>query len=328
MMNSTAKAKVWRSVALRIAGTIIALAVLFHFLPVGELWRTMRRISPAAWLTVLAAYLAAHCIGIFKWRLMVNLAGAGLSLPTAARCYFAGLFGNVFLPSLIGGDVIRAGLALRLGRSKAGVLLGSLLDRMLDVTALVIVAATGVLLVPGQLDPQLAGGVWRFVIFAAAGGVVALGLLVAMLWLARRRLSYRSRRRIAKLRRAGRKMARQPLRVALALGLGITLQLSFVLLMSRIAAECGLFVSFLGWMFAYPLAKLAALLPLTQGGIGVREAALATLLLPFGAAPVLTVAAGLVWETVVIVAGLLAGALAFWTGRPALAGQRSGHSVA
>jgi uncharacterized membrane protein YbhN (UPF0104 family) len=77
-------------------------------------------------------------------------------------------------------------------------------------------------------------------------------------------------------------------------------------------------------MFAYPLAKLVALAPLTQGGIGVREAALAVLLVPFGAAPVRTVAAGLVWETVVITAGLLAGAGAFWTMRPgAPAGENS-----
>ncbi|PYU09947.1 MAG: TIGR00374 family protein, partial [Acidobacteria bacterium] len=52
------------------------------------------------------------------------------------------------------------------------------------------------------------------------------------------------------------------------------------------------------WLFAWPLAKLSALLPVTQGGIGVREVALAALAAPFGAAPVLTVAVGLVWEAI------------------------------
>lgn len=307
----------WLRAALRIGGSALVLALLFQFLPVGEMWRTMRRISPGAWLLVLAAYLGAHFVGVFKWRLMVNLAGARLGFAQAARCYFAGLFGNVFLPSLIGGDVIRAGMALRLGRSKAGVLLGSLLDRMLDVAALAIVAATGMALVPGALDPELARGVWKFLGLAALIGVLALGLLFGVLWLLRRRFSLRMRRRLVKVRRAGRSMARQPLRVGVALALGVTFQTSLVLLMSRIAIECGLFVPLSGWMFAYPLAKLAALLPITQGGIGVREAALAVLLVPFGAPPVLTVAAGLVWETVVITAGLLSGAFAFFVGRSA-----------
>jgi len=39
------------------------------------------------------------------------------------------------------------------------------------------------------------------------------------------------------------------------------------------------------WLFAWPLGRISVLLPVTQGGIGVREAALAA----FGAAPVLTV---------------------------------------
>ena len=319
-MSTPPTRRMWWSLALRVAGSVVVLAVLFQFLPVGELWHTMRRISPLAWLVVLAAYLGAHFIGVFKWRLMVNLAGAGLSLPQAARCYFAGLFGNIFLPSLIGGDVIRAGLALRMGRSKAGVLLGSLLDRILDIGALAIVAATGVLLVPGALDPAMARGVWKFLGQAALAGLLGLGLALLALWLLRRRFSFRMRRRVVKLRVAARSMARQPLRVGVALALGVTLQLSFVLLMSRIAIECGLFVPLRGWMFAYPLAKLAALAPITQGGIGVREAALAVLVTPFGAPPVLTVAAGLVWETVVITAGLLSGALAFWSVRASAAG--------
>ncbi len=314
-MSAPAPRRVWLSLILRLGGSALVLAVLFHFLPVEELWRTMRRISPLAWLAVAAGYGATHFIGVFKWRLMVNLAGAGLSFPQAMRCYFAGLFGNIFLPSLVGGDVIRAGLALKMGRSKAGVLLGSLLDRMLDTAALAIIATIGVLLAPGALSPELAQRLWRFLGLAAPLGAAGVALLFVAAWMLRDRCSYRMRRRLAKLRRAARSMARQPLRVATALALGVTLQMCLVLLMTRIAHECGLDVALRGWVFAFPLAKLAGLLPVTQGGIGVREAAQAVLLKPFGAPPVLTVAAGLIWETVVIVVGLAGGSAAFWTMR-------------
>jgi len=320
-MKESRRKKIWLHTLVRVAGSALVLALLFQFLPVDELWRTIRRVDPQAWLLVLLAYIGAHLMAMFKWRLMVNLAGAGLSITQAARCYFAGLFGNVFLPSLVGGDVIRAGLALRLGRSKAGVLFGSLLDRMLDMTALGIVATTGILLVPGALDPQLARGVWRFLGFAAVAGFLGGSLLLGGFWLLRRRLSYRMRRRLVRLRKAVRSMARQPLRVGLALALGVTFQFSLVVLVARLAIECGLFVPLRGWMFAYPVAKLSALLPVTQGGIGVREAALAVLLVPFGAPPVLTVATGLVWETVIISTGLLGGLFALFAGRPARATQ-------
>jgi uncharacterized membrane protein YbhN (UPF0104 family) len=67
--------------------------------------------------------------------------------------------------------------------------------------------------------------------------------------------------------------------------------------------------------FAWPLAKLSALLPVTQGGIGVREAALAALLAPFGAPAVLTVAVGLAWEAIIISGGLIAGLVSFLLGQ-------------
>ena len=164
---------------------IVVLAVLFYLLPFQELWRTIRRISPSVWLMVLAGYTLAHLMAMTKWRLMVNLAGAGLNYTQAARCYFAGLFGNLFLPSLVGGDVVRAGMALKLGKSKAGVLLGSLLDRMLDVAALASVAALGALL---GFPLVLWGIVWGLI----AGGAGALSRCGDSACASRRRLWQRA----------------------------------------------------------------------------------------------------------------------------------------
>src|SRR2546425_13313483 len=81
------------------------------------------------------------------------------------------------------------------------------------------------------------------------------------------------------------------------------------------------------WLFAWPLAKLSALLPVTQGGIGVREVALAALAAPFGAAPVLTVAVGLVWEAIIFAGGLLAGVASFVLARAVAPGNVTAASV-
>jgi uncharacterized membrane protein YbhN (UPF0104 family) len=82
------------------------------------------------------------------------------------------------------------------------------------------------------------------------------------------------------------------------------------MLTAKLAVYCGLTLPLRAWLFAWPLAKLAAVLPLTQGGIGVREAALVVLLSPFGAPGPLVLATGLLWEAVVIAGGLIAGAVA------------------
>jgi uncharacterized membrane protein YbhN (UPF0104 family) len=91
---------------------------------------------------------------------------------------------------------------------------------------------------------------------------------------------------------------------------GTFIQFAFLVLAALLAISCGLVLPLRAWLFAWPLAKLAAILPLTQGGIGIREAALVALLAPFGAPGTLVLAAGLVWEGIIIVGGLLAGVFA------------------
>ncbi|HEX5424572.1 MAG TPA: lysylphosphatidylglycerol synthase transmembrane domain-containing protein [Candidatus Acidoferrales bacterium] len=292
---------------LHYGGSALALAVLFRFLPGRQVLHALAKLPPYLWVAVVAAYLTTHLLGVTKWRLMVNTAGAGLNALQAARCYFAGLFGSLFLPSLIGGDLVRVTLAMRYGKTSGGVLLGSFLDRIVDFTALVILAAAGALLVPGTLGPQ-SRRVFLWIGAATIAGLAIVAVLITVIPF--RRLSFRMRRRAVSLRRAGRSVVQRPRVAIAALSISLASQLSFIALSALLADACGLRLLFRAWLFAWPIAKLSAAIPVTQGGIGVREAALAGLLVPFGAPPALTVAAGLAWEAIVISGALLGGAFA------------------
>jgi uncharacterized membrane protein YbhN (UPF0104 family) len=74
-----------------------------------------------------------------------------------------------------------------------------------------------------------------------------------------------------------------------------------------LGAACGLHLPLWAWLFAWPLAKLASMVPVSLGGLGVREAALVSLLVPFGADAASVVAAGLAFEAVIIIGGLIGG---------------------
>jgi uncharacterized membrane protein YbhN (UPF0104 family) len=310
-MSPPRRKRAWPGGLLRVAGSVAVLLLLFRFVPFGEAWQALRRLPAPVWLGVLAAYFATHLVGVNKYRLVLNSAGSGLNFARAARCYFAGLFGMLFLPSVIGGDLVKAGLALRLARSKAGVLLGSVLDRGIDVTALLTLAAGGLL-----LAPSARGASGRHLFLVVIGVVVAgVAALAIFALLPARHFSWRMRRRLVRLRRAARSIARRPLRVAGAYGLALVIQISFVVLTAVIAGACGLHLPFLAWLFAWPLAKMSAMVPVSQGGIGVREAALAALLVPFGANAGVIVGVGLAWETVVITAALLSGGISLAIGR-------------
>jgi uncharacterized membrane protein YbhN (UPF0104 family) len=187
-----------------------------------------------------------------------------------------------------------------------------LVDRFLDVAAQGGLVLLGLLLapeldlVPDALEDKLEG------VFLAVA-VTLIVLLVVVFRLRKRILAGRSvhfRKRLARVRHAFRSVSKRPRVLVFGWLLGTGIQTSFLLLTAQIAEYCGLKLPLQAWLFAWPLAKLVAVLPVTQGGIGVREAALVALLAPFGAPGPVVLAAGLVWEAVVIAGGLMAGLVA------------------
>ena len=294
---------------------ILVLGILLHFLPLHLLRAAIQRVPPAQFIIVLTGYLLAHVVGIAKWRMVVNAAGAQLDFRTSAQCYAGGLFATLFLPSIIGGDVVRLAVGLRRSPHPAAVLAGNVADRFLDMSAQAGLVLLGILLLPGAVPVALRNQARHAVyilVGAAAIAVVLLGLLYRPLLRGR---SVRFRRRLARLRFALRSVSGRPQVLFFGWVLATAIQTTFLTLTARLAIYCGLLLPLRDWFFAWPLAKLAALLPLTQGGIGVREAALVGLLSPFGAAPHLVLAAGLVWDCVVIMGGIVAGIAAFVLGR-------------
>jgi uncharacterized protein (TIRG00374 family) len=302
----------WWLIAFRWAAALVVLALLLHFLPLAPLRAAIARVPVSLFLAVLLGYLLVHCAGVAKWRMVVNAAGAGLDFATSAQCYFGGLFGTLFLPSIVGGDVVRLAVGLRRSPRPAAVLTGNLIDRSLDVAAQAGLVLLGFLLLPEvDLVPENAEGTVDHILIGIAAALV---LFLALMFILRKQLlrgrSVRFRRRLARFRHALRSVSKRPRTLALGWLLGTCIQLAFLTLTAKLAVYCGLTLPLRAWLFAWPLAKLAAVLPLTQGGIGVREAALVILLSPFGAPGPIVLAAGLVWEGVVIAGGLIAGALA------------------
>ena len=297
----------WLLIGLRWLAGLGILGILLHFLPLDLLRGAIQRVPATRFIAVLLGYLLAHSAGIAKWRMVVNAAGARLDFATSAQCYTGGLFATLFLPSILGGDVVRLAVGLRRSPNPAAVLAGNVADRFLDALSQGGLVLLGLLLLPGSvpvsLQAQAGKGLLVFGIAAAA--VVLIFVLLYRQLLAGR--SVRFRRRLGRLRHALRSVSRRWAVLAFGWVLGTAIQSTFLILTALLAISCGLFLPLRVWLFAWPLAKLAAVLPLTQGGIGVREAALVGLLSPFGAPAHLVLAAGLVWEGVVITGGLLAG---------------------
>jgi len=108
-------------------------------------------------------------------------------------------------------------------------------------------------------------------------------------------------------------LRRSPFKLIGVFILSLCVQAAFVGMFILFARAVGVEVGPGVWFFAWPIAKILAVLPISLGGIGVREATLAGLIAPLGAPAAGVVVTSLVWQAVLIVTGLL-GALIWYFG--------------
>lgn len=301
--------------AVRILVSVAILGLLFLILPWEEIAEAARRMSLSLYAVALTGFVAAHALGATKWRRMMTASGGGARLPArdTVGCYGAGLFSNLFLPTVVGGDVVRAGLAARaMGRRPEAVVFGSVADRLVDFASLGLLLAAGAL-VAGAEIAGWAGPVGGIL------GVVALGagLLLLPLILRRplNRWPRRFRRRIGRSLVALRHLGRRPGTTLIALGLSLVMQSMFILISAWLGHAVGAQAPLWAWFMVWPLAKVAGMLPVTLGGLGVRDAALASLLVPFGVPLAVGLVASLAWNAVLI-GGALFGGLLWWVLKP------------
>ena len=187
----------------------MALALIAWWLPFDELWSAIRSVPASAVARSRSPPISRrHLLGVVKWRLLVNTAGAGLPGRTAVHAYYWGLFGNLFLPSIVGGDVVRAGVAMqhvaleeRAGareprRPRAGRRSGS-----------AFIAGIGALLAPRALDDASRR---VFIAVLVVIGVATIAGLLALRFFPVRLVPYKARRLLVRVRQAVRSTAARP----------------------------------------------------------------------------------------------------------------------
>lgn len=293
-MNRRSLAK-W---AFRAAGSALALGLIFWFLPVDAILDGFRKLTPAVFLGVLAAFLGCHVAAAFKWWCLMDRA---IAFPQALRAHFAGLAANLCLPGAAGGDAVRAGMAHAALRDGPKVTAAAVGDRLIDMVGLACLSLIGLVFLSDRSHAVLA---YVLAALVLGGAVAALFVFPALArWLWQRHEGLPGRSLGLRLADAFGALGRRPGLLVFALALSIAIQAVLVWLSIRLAAPVGVHIPAAAWFFGWPIAKIIATLPLSLGGLGVRESSLAALLAPFGADPALVVASGFAWQAILYLAG-------------------------
>lgn len=282
------------------AGLLIVTLLLWHY-DVRPVLHQLARERAAFFLAVVGIFVAGQVMSAWRWSLL----GAILKIPAPFIDYlsytFIGMFTNVFVPGLIGGDALRAVYLGRRHQRLAGAIASVAADRIVGLIGLLWMAAVAA----AALSVKLPRSVTLPTIVI---GAISLACFAALPLISR--LAARMHGRIAAVAATIAPYLDRPLAMMPAIGLSIALQLSLAVCQWILARGLELSAPLTLFVLCVPIANVFASLPITLNGLGVRETAYLMLFGMAGMAKADAIALGLLWFAATAL-GNLTGVVAF-----------------
>lgn len=89
------------------AGIAVVAFLLWHY-DARPIFRLLGRERLSFFAAAVALYVGGQAMSAFRWQILARIAGLPGPYGEYAAYYFAGMFTNLFIPGLIGGDALRA----------------------------------------------------------------------------------------------------------------------------------------------------------------------------------------------------------------------------
>lgn len=223
----------------------------------------------------IATFVAAFALGAFRWHVYLDAAGIPVTLASAGRAYFVGVFTTNFLPSQVGGDVARAWIVGAAGlRTRALVTVA--IDRVTALACLFAVAWVAVAILPSSVPRTLVVALALATVGFALVCALLVGVAVGRLHLGR--LVPDGLRRVAVEVRSSASGCLGRGVLARTIALGLVVQVGTAVAAWLVAETISLDVSLSALVVILPLVVALGVIPFSIGGLGVREGGFVVLL--------------------------------------------------
>ena len=135
-----------RQTVIRGLGSILALALLIVLIQEegdGQLFSALRRVSIGYFLAAVVALTISRMFAAARWHILLKSAGVEIPFLRSVMLTFTGNFSSNFLPTTIGGDVVRLAGAMQLGYDRAVCVASLVADRLIGLAGMSIALPLG-----------------------------------------------------------------------------------------------------------------------------------------------------------------------------------------
>ena len=259
---------------LKLLVSLALLAFLFSRTDLQAIRALFRSLRIPLLLCSVALYLLTQIVSTHRWRCLLQAEQINLSTWRLFLLYLEGMFFNLMLPTVIGGDIVRGYQIFRLTQQKESSLASIVVERLSGYVALVMIACIALIFGYSHLHDPVT--IWLTV--ASAAGLIGIiaGLLNDQLQMLFFRLLNRTglgRFNEALQRFYGALQRYWKHRRALlqAVGLSLILQSLVIMIFYLISRSLNLSVPLRYFFLFVPLIGVVSMLPISVAGLGVRE---------------------------------------------------------
>jgi hypothetical protein len=269
----------WLLIALKLVVSTGLLAVLFSRTDLRGLWAGVRNASLPWVMAALGLYLVQMLVATWRWGVLLVPQGVDLGHRRLLSSYLVATFFNNFLPSNIGGDVIRIRDTAGPAKSRTLAATVVLIDRAIGLMGLVLVAAMGATAAAGlggaRAIPVLPAWLWAgFLLATAISAPVVLapagvGRLLQPLtvfhpeWVGGR---------ITRVTDALARFRESPRSLVGAFAGAVVVQALLVLFYAAVSRSLNIPISVWHIAVIVPVSFVVQMVPVSVNGFGVREA--------------------------------------------------------
>ncbi len=320
-MSSRKKSKDFLSFLFRLALSLTLLIWLFSKIDIKKTVEVLKSsdINFIMWGGIV--FFSIYFILLTRWVVFIKALGLHVSSWNVLRYFFIGLFGNLFLPSAIGGDLIKIYGLCKDTSEKPKVVASVLLDRLSGYAGLVIVASTTFIFgYRGISDLSILG----LILILAVGwtGVMAVLLNERLYSLCCCLFSRwpKVKDRIMEMHYDIAMLDHKAKAFSQTIGLSVITQITYAFVFFLLAKAMHQDVPMIYFFIFVPLISVAAAFP-SIGGLGVREAGVVHLFKKVGVDPGISLSISLINFLFMVMVGLLGGLIFLTTKSSLVEGQ-------
>jgi len=264
------------SLLARISVSVLLLFFLFKInkidlqVLVKDIAGTDKRLLAAGFLT----FFFAHSLSFLRWQMLLRTAGIRIPLKRLIRSFSGGIFFSIFLPSTIGGDLVRAADLAGYTKKTKEVIATVFLDRLSGYVGLVFVILPALFLGRGLvLDKVVLFSVSVIILLLAAGLLVLFNQAIYS-----KITKFLTAPGAGKIKEMIKNMHREiylfrnhKRMIGLNLLLSFFIQLIVPVSVYFIGLSLGIKINLIYFLIFLPIIGAITLLPIAIGGLGLRE---------------------------------------------------------